>query len=62
MKLSRGNCPYCDAERGEGGAWGMSPEGMAELKKKHDNGHPEHLQANPNYCPNCGFKLTQPLI
>lgn len=37
-----GNCPYCDAERGVQTIWGMSPQGWADLKERHDAGHPEN--------------------
>ena len=59
MKLSRGNCPYCDAEAGYSTTWGMSLKAEAELKQQHDKGHPEqnYLQTRPIYCPNCGVKL-----
>jgi hypothetical protein len=54
-----GNCPYCDGERGITTAWGMSPEGMIELKARHDANHPENEQpaTTNNFCPNCGYGL-----
>jgi hypothetical protein len=38
--LERGNCPYCDAQRGQPSAWGMSHEGMIQVFEDHQNGHP----------------------
>lgn len=38
-----GNCPYCDSERGITTPWGMSPQGWADLKDRHDAGHPENV-------------------
>lgn len=40
-KLSKGNCPFCDAESGFPSTWGMSPMGWNDMKTRHDNGHPE---------------------
>lgn len=37
-----GMCPFCDSERGVTTAWGMSPQGWADLKDKHDHEHPEN--------------------
>ena len=42
-KLSPGNCPYCDAEAHRNSSWGFSPEGWADIKRKHDKGHPEYI-------------------
>ena len=40
---TQGNCPYCDSEIcGYSGGWAMSPCGFAEMKRKHDLGHPEN--------------------
>lgn len=44
---TQGNCPYCDSERGIHEPWGMSPEGLAALREKHEKNHPE----NPNPQP-----------
>ena len=38
-RLPKGNCPYCDAERGEPSVWGMSPAGWEEMRKRHESGH-----------------------
>jgi hypothetical protein len=37
-----GNCAYCDAERGVNVPWGMAPQGWADMKDRHDAGHPEN--------------------
>lgn len=43
MKYTQtGNCPYCDSERGISNIWAMSPQGWANLKERHDAGHPEN--------------------
>ena len=33
------NCPYCQAEEGYPGGWGMSPQGWEDMKEKHDKYH-----------------------
>lgn len=57
-----GNCPYCDGEMGYRSAWGMNPNSLADLKARHDNGHPENKsnvqKDQNNYCPNCKCKLS----
>jgi hypothetical protein len=45
---TQGNCPYCDSERGIITAWGMNPYAMEELKKDHENGHPNNMSNPPN--------------
>jgi hypothetical protein len=40
------DCPYCPDEPGVvSGGWGMSPEGYAQFKQRHDAGHPERQEA-----------------
>jgi len=42
-RQTQGMCPYCDSEIfGVYGGWAMSPEGMAEMKRKHDFGHQDN--------------------
>ena len=61
--LPVGNCPYCDAEQGVNGGWSMSPEGFAEMKRKHDEGHPKPQNTEECICNDydgkgvstCGF-------
>ena len=47
-KLSKGNCPFCDAESGFPSTWGMSPMGWNDMKTRHDNGHPESKKCEEN--------------
>lgn len=56
----QGNCPYCDADRGINTPWGMHPQEMDELKKRHDAGHSENsipLTTASKFCRNCGTKV-----
>ncbi len=57
---TQGNCPYCDADRGVTTVWGMSPEGMASLKERHDQGHPENQPQTTGdiVCPYCHTRIT----
>jgi hypothetical protein len=37
-QLTSADCPYCP---GPPHGWGMGPDGLAELKRRHDAGHPD---------------------
>lgn len=61
---TQGNCPYCDSELGVHSGWGMSPEGFADFKRKHDLEHPENQPntANLLICPHCHTEIKNTYI
>ena len=53
MKKDPQNCPICEAEeKGVSSGWGMSPEGLREIERRHYKEHCEH-------CEKCGQPIQK---
>ena len=45
------NCPICEAEeKGSSSGWGMSPEGVEQMRRTHERDHMQH-------CDKCGQSI-----